>query len=218
MVYTKVMNEKPRKRKLSELRLDGGVLCLDFVNTVHSRTVTPVWDYLFVYGELVKWLRKCEAINAQQARQLLHLANENPVGAQRRLQEAITVRELLYEIFSALASGQSPSASRMATLNDKIRDAWGRLEISLGRSAGLWSWRKNSLDLDFPKRLVLRSAAELLTSKYDGRIRECPTCKWVFFDKSKNASRKWCSMEDCGSVDKASRYYYRKKAQAARQR
>ncbi|MCK4450409.1 MAG: CGNR zinc finger domain-containing protein, partial [Anaerolineae bacterium] len=35
-------------------------------------------------------------------------------------------------------------------------------------------------------------------------------CDWLFVDASKNHSRRWCSMNMCGSRVKARRYYQRK--------
>jgi predicted RNA-binding Zn ribbon-like protein len=60
---------------------------------------------------------------------------------------------------------------------------------------------------------IVRSAAELLTSEDLGRVRRCGRegCDWLFVDSSKNRSRRWCSMEMCGSRVKSRRYYYRKR-------
>jgi predicted RNA-binding Zn ribbon-like protein len=42
----------------------------------------------------------------------------------------------------------------------------------------------------------------------------CPGegCGWLFFDASKNRSRRWCAMEDCGNRAKARRHYRRSRA------
>lgn len=46
------------------------------------------------------------------------------------------------------------------------------------------------------------------------RIRECaaPNCGFVYVDTSRNGSRRWCSMERCGSRAKAHAYYARRRA------
>lgn len=46
------------------------------------------------------------------------------------------------------------------------------------------------------------------------RVRECaaPTCSYVYLDTSRNRSRRWCSMERCGSRAKAAAYYTRRRA------
>jgi predicted RNA-binding Zn ribbon-like protein len=35
-------------------------------------------------------------------------------------------------------------------------------------------------------------------------------CSWLFLDTSRNRSRRWCSMEDCGNRAKARRHYERR--------
>jgi predicted RNA-binding Zn ribbon-like protein len=46
------------------------------------------------------------------------------------------------------------------------------------------------------------------------RVRRCPAhdCAWVFWDSSKNASRRWCSMRVCGNRAKARAFTGRRAA------
>lgn len=46
------------------------------------------------------------------------------------------------------------------------------------------------------------------------RVRRCPAsdCAWVFWDSSKNASRRWCSMRVCGNRAKTRAFAERTKA------
>lgn len=55
------------------------------------------------------------------------------------------------------------------------------------------------------------SAAELTTTDELERVKmfEGGACGWLFVDLSRNRSRRWCSMEDCGNVIKARRHYAR---------
>jgi predicted RNA-binding Zn ribbon-like protein len=61
---------------------------------------------------------------------------------------------------------------------------------------------------------VVRSAAELLTSDELGRVRECAAdnCAWLFLDRSKNRSRRWCDMAVCGNRDKVRRFRQRSRS------
>jgi predicted RNA-binding Zn ribbon-like protein len=58
---------------------------------------------------------------------------------------------------------------------------------------------------------IVEAAIALLVSDAMLRVKSCPTCGWLFLDVSKNRSRRWCSMDTCGSVAKARRYYRRLK-------
>lgn len=46
------------------------------------------------------------------------------------------------------------------------------------------------------------------------RVRRCPAhdCAWVFWDSSKNASRRWCTMRVCGNRAKARAFAERRAA------
>jgi hypothetical protein len=50
------------------------------------------------------------------------------------------------------------------------------------------------------------------------RIKACPDCRWVFYDRSRSKTRVWCGMyageggRACGTISKVRRYRQRKKA------
>jgi predicted RNA-binding Zn ribbon-like protein len=50
------------------------------------------------------------------------------------------------------------------------------------------------------------AAVDLLREGSTDRIKVCPSCGFVFLDLTKNRSRRWCSMEDCGEQEKMRRY------------
>jgi predicted RNA-binding Zn ribbon-like protein len=53
-----------------------------------------------------------------------------------------------------------------------------------------------------------------LVSRQPDRIRRCahPACNLYFFDISRNGTRRWCSMDGCGSRTKAARHYQRQRS------
>jgi predicted RNA-binding Zn ribbon-like protein len=46
------------------------------------------------------------------------------------------------------------------------------------------------------------------------KVCRCDTCRWAFYDHSKNGRSCWCSMRVCGSRDKARSYRARQRAGA----
>jgi predicted RNA-binding Zn ribbon-like protein len=127
------------------------------------------------------------------------------------------LREVIYRTFSALAAQRQPTLSDLAALNRALRDALPRLELRPSAGGFEWTWASARDDLDWMLWPIIRSAAELLTSEDLDRVRECARegCDWLFVDTSKNRSRRWCSMNLCGSRVKARRYYRRRKGQNA---
>jgi|SRR5471030_1207461 len=53
--------------------------------------------------------------------------------------------------------------------------------------------------------LIAAAAAKVAIEQRLDRIKICPadTCRWAFYDSSRNRSRHWCSMEVCGNRAKA---------------
>jgi predicted RNA-binding Zn ribbon-like protein len=64
---------------------------------------------------------------------------------------------------------------------------------------------------------IADSAAEFLTTGDLTRLRECSgeDCGWLFEDTSKNRSRQWCDMRDCGNLAKVRRFRTRLHAEAS---
>ena len=50
-----------------------------------------------------------------------------------------------------------------------------------------------------------------------GRLKACPDCRWVFYDHSRNGSKRWCGMyaggkeEACGTIAKVKNYRARER-------
>lgn len=63
-----------------------------------------------------------------------------------------------------------------------------------------------------PARLV---AAVVLAALTDGwpRVKVCPAddCQWAFVDQSRNRSRRWCAMGECGNRQKVRSYRERQR-------
>ena len=64
-----------------------------------------------------------------------------------------------------------------------------------------------------------RILASVFVSMTDGRwerFKACArhSCRWAFYDRSRNRSRTWCSMEVCGNREKARAFRERRKARA----
>ena len=68
--------------------------------------------------------------------------------------------------------------------------------------------------LMIPDRLA-SSAVELLRTIDIEQLRTCPVaeggCGWLFLDRSRNGSRRWCSMADCGTQAKIRRLTERRR-------
>ncbi|MBI2081511.1 MAG: CGNR zinc finger domain-containing protein, partial [candidate division NC10 bacterium] len=103
--------------------------------------------------------------------------------------------------------------SDLAVLNAALAEALPLLGLVPEGNGFTWEWTANGQRLDRMLWPVARSAAELLTSGELARVRECEaeSCAWLFMDRSRNRSRRWCDMKTCGNRTKARRHYERKR-------
>jgi predicted RNA-binding Zn ribbon-like protein len=191
----------------------AGWLCLDFANTLAWRGSDRQHDWLDCYANLVAW-GKIVGIVADDTSQALHRqAANDPERAERVLKQAVGLRETIYRIFSAIAAGSSPREKDLEALNVALAEALTHLHVISKGDGFAWQWTSDAEALDRILWPVARSAANLLTSEELTRVGECEGvgCGWLFMDRSRNRSRRWCDMGDCGNRAKARRYYRRHK-------
>jgi predicted RNA-binding Zn ribbon-like protein len=58
---------------------------------------------------------------------------------------------------------------------------------------------------------LIHAATELILDGRHTRLRICGNCTWLFLDLSRNGSRRWCSMEGCGTQVKVRRLTERRR-------
>jgi len=196
------------------MKLVGGDLCLDFVNTVGGRTPADstgsrvLADKLAGYGDLLAWARHTQSVAETDARRLARLAEDRPREAASVLGRALALREALHRTLRALMLDRRPEPTDLSLLNTEIAEARGREVLAPFRDGLRWEWPDSGGRLESPLWPVVRAAAALITSGDLSRLRECggERCGWLFLDRSRNRSRQWCTMEDCGNVSKVRRF------------
>jgi predicted RNA-binding Zn ribbon-like protein len=203
----------------AEMRLIGGRLCLDFINTVdarksdsprrESRVVdSVVGDKLAGYSDLVEWSRHSGIVTATEAERLLQASKRNARAAKNVFERGIALREALYRICKAIMTGRRPQTVDLEILNEELVRA--RTHERLTHEARRFTWELVGREAEWDRMLwsIAQSAAELLTTGDLSRLRECcgEECGWVFEDISRNRSRQWCDMQDCGNLAKVRRY------------
>jgi predicted RNA-binding Zn ribbon-like protein len=198
------------------LHLQEGWLCLDFANTAEWHASDQPTERLNDYPNLVSWARNKGILSDDEVQHLVRNAEIHPAQASAALNQAITLRETIYRIFSAVAAGRSPEEADLAALNATLAQGMAHLRIVQTPAGFVWDWDGDENALDRMLWPVVRSAVDLLTSKRLERVGECADdrgCGWLFLDVSRNHSRRWCSMEACGNRAKFRRHYQRQRAE-----
>jgi predicted RNA-binding Zn ribbon-like protein len=191
--------------------LTGGALCLNFANTLDNRGHERPRELLDAFPQFVAWSRQAGALAGGQAAPLLRRAARRPAAAQATLRRATALREAIYRIFSACVEHRAAPPADLALFNAAAAGAFQKLRIGRTRRGFVWEWEDDPAALDRMLWPVLRSAADLLTSPDLRRVRVCAShsCGWLFLDRSKNGSRRWCDMKICGNRAKVKRFYKR---------
>lgn len=193
----------------------GGELCLDFANTVSTHAEVRMQEHVTAYSRLISWGRQADLLTEAEEALLEHAAEHHPEEASTVLKRAITLREALYHTFSTVAKGEQASPSDVAVLNAELSNGLAHAQITQTADGFEWVWEAKEGALDRVLWPVARSAADLLTSDKLQRVTECASdrCGWLFIDLSRNHSRRWCDMNDCGNRAKARRHYERTRKQ-----
>jgi predicted RNA-binding Zn ribbon-like protein len=193
----------------------GERLCMDFINTVSWReSAEKRRDWFTSYAKLIDWSVHAEVLTAQQAQDLLVEAGENPSQAEEVLKQAIEMREAMYRIFKSISKKTSPHEQDLGCFNEYVSHFYRSLQVIHEKDQYMLKFKQPEKNLDTMLPPILQSAVNLLVSKNElERVKQCEgdPCGWLFFDSSRNRSRRWCSMADCGNRAKVRRFYQKGK-------
>ncbi|MBI1257827.1 MAG: hypothetical protein GC204_10185 [Chloroflexi bacterium] len=194
-----------------QFRLIGENLSLNFANTVGDHATDHPDEYLEGYPDLVLWGQQAGILAQAVAEKFSQQARKSPREAEQVLDLALALREAIYHIFSATAAGNSPRDADIELLNGVLEAKPVQLHVARVGEKFVCEWLSDNDVLDSLLAPIAWSAATLLASDELQQVKECANegCGWLFLDTSKNHSRRWCDMADCGSRVKAKRYYRR---------
>lgn len=199
-------------RNIDNLLVLGSTLCCNFVNTVSAWREVNLNEYFKSYSDVTAWCRKLSVYDESYLVLLEKEATLHPEKAANILLKIKEVRQLLYDLISAVAAGDKDRYGILLDqVNPLISAALAHTHMICQEGVFKIDFQKEYVDLESPVWPVLKSLYDLLTQSDLHRIKECPKCGWVFYDETKNGRRRWCSATGCGTQDKMLRYNQKKK-------
>ena len=208
---------------IASIRINGGRLCLDFVNTAAWQGAEVVREFLVRPEDLTVWAGR-ELLIGDGDRIFV---SEADLGAARQLRSAIR------SLMNPQARGEAEKAAALGILDERLAIGIAGGRPSLAGDRLLWQARpveqgrpvergrggsgpEHTISAAEARLLapVAVSAVELAGSQGDlARVKVCPGdgCNWLFLDTSRGGTRRWCSMESCGNRAKARGHYDRAK-------
>ncbi len=180
-----------------ELPIVAGHLALDFANTVDDPLGPARHDHIATHADLVRWSVRTGALTEDQAAVMTR--------STAAVRKAHALRDVLNDVFTAVATGERPAWEALRpyaaeAVANSVLDEAHRLSWTHATAPHAMLWP------------VAHAAERLLTSPDVHRVKQCAGCPWLFLDRSRNGSRRWCAMNDCGTHEKIRRYVARRAA------
>lgn len=197
-----------------ETPLLGGHPALDLVNTLHWRKTDRPLETLVSYPDVLTFARGIGELSDQESRRALEAAAADPIRSADALSHLVRTREVLYRVFTAIAAGLEPPEPDFTELRKANADALEHGALVAREEGFAMTWANTDVERRVARPLAHKAFQLLLSSEHQ-RVKQCHDegCGWLFLDHSKNASRRWCSMDICGSRAKSRAHYRRVKRQ-----
>lgn len=147
-----------------------------------------------------------------------HRFPDLPYPDARELAELKQFRSLLLRIVRTLINGEKIGSEDLIAFNAVLAE--GLITRQLGRDAEEWKLEYVPLQSNW-KQVMADIAADFAAKMADGepgRLRICdnPDCLWVYYDETRNRSKRYCDDKLCGNLMKVRRHRARKKAEEQR--
>jgi predicted RNA-binding Zn ribbon-like protein len=203
MMVSKHTDQPSRAGSLS---LIGEAIALDFANTSSGRGGPERLDHLREPEHVVAWAGHVGIIAADTAARIRKRLKGRTFAA--LLADALALREAIYRVAVAIAAGKAPPREDLAAIKSACARAIGAADLAPRSDGFRWTW---PVDPPVPETIlgpIALSAAGLLREGDLSRIKQCAGehCGWLFFDLTKNKSRRWCDMAVCGNRMKGRRH------------
>lgn len=191
----------------------GNNLSLDFINTRIAENGEPK-DLLENFTDLAAWAVAANLLEKSKAEKLIDEWKDS-VEVAEVFALAIEFREVLREMFVNFSGGKTVGKQAIAAVNREIQITSGAIEIKKTENGFEKLFRA---DWSEPRQLlapIAESAADLLCYGNPSFLKKCESdeCVLYFYDRTKNHTRRWCSMAACGNRHKAAAFYERKRRQ-----
>jgi predicted RNA-binding Zn ribbon-like protein len=169
----------------------AGNLALDLANTFSFRGTAREVDHLATIGDLRHWAAAVGLVEESWS------APANEVGP--LLEKVHRLRSAVEAAGAAIAHAADPPADALASIRDMAAESLA------GATLGGAPLRLSFNGGDCIIGPVAWSALDLLRGYELDRLKQCPPedCRWLFVDRTRNSSRRWCEMATCG--DRAKR-------------
>ncbi len=203
-----VINPEPPASRADSLALVGGELAFDFTNTSSGRGWPTHQEHLRSARNVVDWARHAKVLGPADAEWLHAAVDSDHELARRLLRRALELRENVYAIAVEVAARRPAPKAGVEALARTHAACLACAKLTPFEGRYVWSWTPRESAVEAVLGPIALSALTTLTQEDLSRIKQCQgeKCGWLFFDTTKNKSRRWCEMEICGNRAKQRRH------------
>lgn len=193
--------------EMADVPLVGGHVALDLLNTLEPRLPDGT-EHLTTPAAVLAWARRTPVLPDPDAAEVDRAWAADPAAAAAARADVLRIRDLTGRALTRDAGALAALAARWAQAV-----ARATLEPADGPPVAVLT-----VGTDPAHRVAdrLADAAVALLRSDLSRLKACPLdeggCGWLFLDQSRNGSRRWCSMADCGTQYKSRRLTARRRA------
>ena len=195
------------------LLIVGGNLALDLANTVDAPGLPTEFDHLQHPATALAWAERAGLADTPQRAELTRYVDRDPGRAATELRRLHRLRRTVEDVFGAIADQNDIPEAGWAALRRAVGEAVAAARPNHREDHVHPTWDLDTLEA--LGRPVAYAGWDLLTSGPLHRVKRCPACPWIYLDQSKNGSRRWCTMDDCGKAVKMRRYVAKRAAARA---
>jgi predicted RNA-binding Zn ribbon-like protein len=177
----------------------------DFLNSLHHdwRGVKATEDRLDNPDWLVQWVK-------QHQLSVDHLPSPKELNALKQL------RTFLHRMVTNFAANSLPSEEDVEALNKVMAD--GAVIRQIRRIGDRYNMSMSPLGHHWSnvQAEIAASMAKMMAEGERSRVRICdnPSCLWIYYDETRNRSKRYCDDKYCGNLIKVRRFRARQKAAA----
>jgi predicted RNA-binding Zn ribbon-like protein len=184
-------------------RFSGEALALDVANSVVLRTdPARTFDRFDDPAQIVRFADAASRFRSSELGDNRLVVSDPPVAKPR----IVALREATDALFRSMSAGGGFRSDRLSPLLALCAAALQARPLALTAERDAPARGQGDIELE---SAVALSALSLLEPRNRARIRICGNCGWLYLDRSRNGSRKWCDMSVCGNRQKARRHYRR---------
>ncbi len=203
-----VSSAPPKVSRAGSLTLVGGELAFDFANTSSGRGWPTYTEHLRSGWDVADWAAHARVLPPADADWLREAMRGDPKMEQKLLRSALDLREDIYILGSEIAARRPAPPERVESLTRAHARCLSHARLAPFEGNFVWSWAPRKRPVEAVLGPIALSALTTLQQADLSRIKQCQgeKCGWLFFDATKNKSRRWCEMEVCGNRAKQKRF------------